>query len=170
MISNNFITVRIVDDKVQRELQQMVGNAKNLTPAMAGISMVMLGEVEDNFRAEGRPVKWAPLTAMTLATRAARGKSGKILQASGNLARSMTPFSSSSVAGVGTNIPYAPAMNDGSKPHVIQARNKKALAFAGRFAKKVNHPGTKPRPFMVISDRGQSDILEVMANHIAAGG
>ncbi|WP_083664410.1 phage virion morphogenesis protein [Herminiimonas arsenitoxidans] len=170
MISNNLIGIRIVDDAVQRKLQLMAAHATNTAPAMAGISMVMLGEVENNFRAEGRPTKWKALTASTLATRAARGTSGKILQAKGHLARSITPFSSNNVGGVGTNVPYAPAMNNGSKPHVIKAKNKKALYFGGRFAKKVNHPGTAPRPFMVLTDRGQSDCLKVMAAHIASGG
>jgi hypothetical protein len=43
---------------------------------------------------------------------------------------------------------------DGTAPHVIQARNARALRWLGpgglgapRFAKRVNHPGTKPNPF-----------------------
>jgi hypothetical protein len=41
---------------------------------------------------------------------------------------------------------------DGTRPHVIRARNAKALRFEmeGRivFARKVNHPGTRPNNFM----------------------
>lgn len=43
-------------------------------------------------------------------------------------------------------------VEDGTRPHVIRPRRKKALRFVQngvvRFAKQVNHPGTKPRPFM----------------------
>lgn len=52
----------------------------------------------------------------------------------------------------GTNIPYAKHHEYGTKPHVIRARRKKALAFTWngkRVAyRSVNHPGTKGRFFM----------------------
>ncbi len=47
---------------------------------------------------------------------------------------------------------YALYVNGGTKPHVILPKNFPFLRFviAGRviFARKVNHPGTSPRPFM----------------------
>lgn len=47
---------------------------------------------------------------------------------------------------------YAAAVEDGSGPHIIRARKKKALRFVvdGQvvFAKSVRHPGTRPRPFL----------------------
>lgn len=160
---------RIDDREVVATLKRMLAHSENPEPAMAGISMRMLGAVEDNFRAEGRPMKWTPLKPSTLAARAAAGKSGKILQRTGHLARSITPFHSRTVAGVGTNVPYAAAMNDGSKPHEIKPKGKKALHFNGRFAKKVKHPGTPARPFMVLTQRDRGDILEIMAAHIVSG-
>lgn len=43
-------------------------------------------------------------------------------------------------------------MNDGTRPHIIAARRKKALRFvqggAVRFAKSVKHPGTKADPYL----------------------
>ena len=160
----------IVDDaEVQRTLKRMLSNSENPTPAMAGIAARMLGAVEDNLRAEGRPAKWKALKPSTLAARAAAGRSGKILQATGHLARSILPFHSATAAGVGTNVPYAAAMNDGSKPHIIQAKNKKALAFGGRFFKRVKHPGTVARPFMVLAGEDTADIVDIMARHIMSG-
>ncbi len=50
--------------------------------------------------------------------------------------------------------PYARYVEEGTRPHVIAARRKPLLRFYWTrhgfwFAgKKVNHPGTKPRPFM----------------------
>ena len=57
--------------------------------------------------------------------------------------------------------PYAAFMEDGTKPHVIEARNAKALRFRGRtgfvFRKRVNHPGTKAYRFM---ERGIREAVE----------
>lgn len=51
-------------------------------------------------------------------------------------------------------VPQARWVIDGTKPHAIVARNAKVLRWLGpgglggaRFAKAVNHPGTKPNPF-----------------------
>lgn len=47
---------------------------------------------------------------------------------------------------------YAAAVHEGSKPHVIRAKNAKALHFFwhGRevFRASVHHPGTKARPYL----------------------
>ena len=54
--------------------------------------------------------------------------------------------------GAGSTAPYAAAVEFGSAPHIIKAINAKALRFSvgGQtiFRKKVNHPGSFPRPFM----------------------
>lgn len=67
------------------------------------------------------------------------------------------------VAYVGTNKEYAIFVHEGTGPHRIKARGKKALAFdwangpsgvtrskrTGKVVRKfVNHPGTKGRPFL----------------------
>jgi len=48
---------------------------------------------------------------------------------------------------------YAAAVHDGSKPHIIRARKKKALRFEvnGKviFRRSVRHPGTSGRPWLV---------------------
>jgi hypothetical protein len=53
---------------------------------------------------------------------------------------------------VGSDLEYAAAVNDGSKPHKIFPKNAKALRFrvGGRvvFARVVNHPGTKGTHFL----------------------
>lgn len=51
-----------------------------------------------------------------------------------------------------SNVEYAPFVNDGTRPHVIRPKNKQVLRFTvGNqvvFAKVVNHPGTRARPFL----------------------
>lgn len=50
-----------------------------------------------------------------------------------------------------TRVPYAKYVLDGTRPHVIRARNARALhwtdASGDRFARVVNHPGTRPNLF-----------------------
>lgn len=47
--------------------------------------------------------------------------------------------------------PYSQYVEAGTRPHIIRARNARALRFqvGGRtvFAKQVSHPGTRPYPF-----------------------
>ncbi|TCS38518.1 phage virion morphogenesis protein [Paucimonas lemoignei] len=163
------INIPVIDQEVQTALKKMLDHSQDAKPAMAAISGVMLGAIEDNFRAEGRPQKWRALRSSTLAARAAAGKAGKILQATGKLAASMTPFHSNTEAGVGTNRPYAAAMHFGSKPHEIKPKNKKALAFGGKVFRRVKHPGTVARPFMVLMPNDQEDILDIAARHLMSG-
>lgn len=51
-----------------------------------------------------------------------------------------------------TNVEYAPYVENGTRPHVIRPRTKKALRFrvGGQFVivAKVNHPGTRAQPFL----------------------
>lgn len=54
--------------------------------------------------------------------------------------------------GVEDPVDYAAPVHEGSRPHVIRARNAEYLRFEwhGRivFRKSVNHPGTRARPFL----------------------
>ena len=60
---------------------------------------------------------------------------------------------------------YAKFVHDGTRPHTIRTRNKRVLANrrTGRvFGRMVNHPGTKPNPFMEkIAERAQPGINQV---------
>ena len=51
---------------------------------------------------------------------------------------------------VGTNVSYAADVEYGTAPHVILPKNKKALYWPGAAhpVARVNHPGTKAKPFM----------------------
>lgn len=53
---------------------------------------------------------------------------------------------------IGSDVFYAPFVNDGTRPHIIRPKNKQYLRFTvgGRvvYAKVVHHPGTKPNPFL----------------------
>jgi hypothetical protein len=51
-----------------------------------------------------------------------------------------------------TNVTYAPYVENGTRPHVIRPKTKKALRFkiGGNIVivAKVNHPGTRAQPFL----------------------
>lgn len=53
---------------------------------------------------------------------------------------------------IGSDVEYAPMVNDGTRPHLIRPKNAKALRFRvdGKvvYAKVVRHPGTRARPFL----------------------
>lgn len=51
---------------------------------------------------------------------------------------------------VGTNVPYAKYVHEGTGPHVIVPVSAKALFWPGARhpVKRVNHPGTKANPFL----------------------
>lgn len=87
----------------------------------------------------------------------------------GNLGRTIrvgtvTNTSASIVAGGERNVGYAAAVEQGTRPHVIVPRKAKVLAWGGKrrlsgslakgskpthFAMRVNHPGTKAKPYLV---------------------
>jgi hypothetical protein len=57
------------------------------------------------------------------------------------------------VIAVGSDRYYAKWHHDGTRPHVIRAKNAKALRFVNKrgnvvFARSVNHPGTKPNRYL----------------------
>ena len=56
------------------------------------------------------------------------------------------------VARVGSNVDYLLPVHEGSRPHIIVPKSKKALKWnkrgRARFARRVRHPGNKPNPFL----------------------
>lgn len=98
------------------------------------------------------------------------GAKAKVPRKTGFLGRSIVagPFTDTSAL-VYVNAPYAAAVEFGSKPHEIRPKQASVLAWPGDaknrrltgrarkgtqsgdmvFAAKVNHPGTKPEPFVV---------------------
>lgn len=71
-----------------------------------------------------------------------------------------------SVYTIGSDVEYADMVHNGTRPHTIRPKNAQVLRFrvGGRvvYAKVVQHPGTRPRPFLdralreVAASRGYS--------------
>lgn len=81
--------------------------------------------------------------------RTPRGETGRL----GNTLRVEVQTSGSEfTATITTGVPYARFVEEGTRPHVIEPRRKKALAFRGRggriVRRRVMHPGTRGVFFM----------------------
>ena len=124
---------------------------------------------------QGIPQLRARITAITpnakllrtIALSAVREQKILAPRKTGNLARTIhlgavTPSRAETIA----SADYAVHVEQGTRPHVIRPRNRKALRWAAdagsarlsgaprkggrvRFAKRVQHPGTKAQPFMI---------------------
>ena len=58
-----------------------------------------------------------------------------------------------------SNIKYASMVEFGTKPHIIRAKNKKALYWKGAShpVKQVNHPGSKAKPYLIPAFESEKD-------------
>lgn len=91
-------------------------------------------------------------------------------------------------AGGTRDVGYAADVEFGTRPHVIVPRTRKALAWGGarrlsgslrkgakptNFARRVNHPGTRPRPYLrpgaeqALREVGLSDVVVSVWNEAA---
>lgn len=79
--------------------------------------------------------------------------SGKFRNVTGRLYRSIVVVQRSRFrVSVEARAPYAKWVEEGTQPHVIEPVRRKALRFFVNgslvFARRVNHPGSRPRYFM----------------------
>jgi len=93
--------IEVSDGPVIAALNRLAQSAGDLTPAMRAIAQLLERQTEDNFAAESGPLgKWPALKDK-------KRQGGKMLQDTGRLAASVTPFASTAEAGVGSNAIYA---------------------------------------------------------------
>lgn len=153
------ITLTIPPD-LEEALAALEKRVKRRTPLMEQIANIMLNAVDENFIAGGRPA-WKPL----------KYRDGQPLMHIRRLHGSITPWHDNDTAVVGTNVVYARIQNQGGKtrPHEIRPRNRQALRFNGRYAKKVNHPGSNipARPFLTLTDHDLEEIKQAVIDFMA---
>jgi len=140
-MADDMVNITIDSAKLMAALKRLAAAGHDLTPAMRKAAGIMADSVEENFEQEGRP-KWKSLAASTLLQRAREGSTGKILQRSGNLAKSITRHSDATSAVVGTNTIYARIQQLGGK--------------AGR-GHKVEIPA---RPFLKLTPEDEEKIIK----------
>ena len=170
------IQVTIQDKELIFLLKQMAKKGENLSPFFKKSAIIMTRSFADNFRQEGRPKKWKPLSKNTIAGR--RKGSSRILQDKGLLRQSVIArsapgnirkFTKDSLK-MGTTQKTAAWHQYGTKPYVIVPKNKKMLSFmsaSGRvFTKKVNHPGLASRPFIMIQPEDENAMAKLALEYM----
>ena len=60
-----------------------------------------------------------------------------------------------------SNIKYARLVEEGTRPHTIRAKNKKALYWEGAShpVKSVRHPGSKAKPYLIPAFEKEKEVL-----------
>jgi len=95
------------DEKVKALLKKAGNKAKDLRIPLKRCGILMLRSIDKNFRAEGRPKRWAPLSPMTIAMRRKKGRGAKILQDTGHGKGSIVyKVVSKQKVQIGTNLDY----------------------------------------------------------------
>lgn len=165
--------IELDDQAVKDMLQELAQKADDLSPFMRKVAGILHDAVEENFEQEGRP-KWKALSPSRIKQREKKGYwPGKILQASGQLASSISQQSGRDFALVGTNKKYAGVHQEGyNKPvtvwgHVRRQKSRdvkqgrkivaKGIAIVKDHARKMNIPA---RPFLKVTDGDLQKILE----------
>lgn len=110
----------------------------------------MLGSIEKTFRAQGRPKKWQPLSAKTLARRRrGRGKGGaQILIDKGLLKNAHSYRLTSDASEIGTNKVQAPRQHFGYPGGKGRGRSK-----------------TPARPWLMFQTEDVREIAEIFSRH-----
>jgi len=142
-------TLTITRDLVTPELKRMAAQVSNKRPVLEAMGLALVSVTQRAFNdASLRPSAWAP-------KKTSDGR--PLLKRSGLLWRSarIVALDGNSVT-VGTDRPYAGAHQFGSRPHVIRAKNKRALFWPGAShpVRQVNHPGLPARPFFPFDASG----------------
>lgn len=150
-MAGTFQIIGKVDDReVSAALDRMLQQATRMAPAFKNIGEELLQSTQQRFRdqvdPDGRP--WQRLAASSVAAKAKRGHSDKILRQRGYLADTIRYQADEGGVRVGTNRIYGAIHQLGGK--------------AGR-GRKVTIPA---RPFLGISREDRDRIMEIVADHL----
>lgn len=168
------ITAKLDERQIIKALDQLLERGSRLAPAFKNIGEELLRSTRERFSSQtdpdGRP--WEKLKAGTIAAKAARGHSTKILRRRGYLSDTIRCQAGENGVRVGTNRVYGAIHQLGgqTKAHVIRPVKGKALAWPGgrHPVRGVNHPGSKipARPYLGLSNRDRERVLEIVADHL----
>lgn len=158
----DLIKIEIDDRQINQVLARLVSRGKNLRPAMEEIAGVLEHAIEESFELErdpstGKP--WADLSVETTIPKRAVWP-GKILQVSGELARSFEPDVGEDYVAVGT-------ADKKAKTHQLGAKQ-------GEFG-TTSRGGPIPwgdipaRPFLGLTDDSRDEILDILGAYLVDG-
>ena len=167
--------IEVQSGEVESLLNRLIEQGEDMTTVNRAIAAALHDQTEQNFARESGPL--GPWQA--LKNPPERRQGGKILQDSGRLAASITESSGADFAALGTAVVYAAIQQLGgvTRPHVIEPRYKKALAFGGHVLARVNHPGSDipARPYFPILPDGrlqpetEGNIVDLLNEYFSSG-
>jgi len=109
------INVKIRDEELNALLNNLGKNAKNTESVMKDLSVYMKQQVMENFKAEGRPEQWRPLSEKYLKYKLQKKGASKLLEFHGKLKQSINARSSKGEARVRTGVKYGVYHQTGTK-------------------------------------------------------
>lgn len=134
-------------DKLFSRVRRLKDAVKKTERPLRTASVYMLGSIDKNFQAEGRPEKWKGLADSTKARR--RGKSPKILTDTAMMRRSHSYRITTAGSEIGTNAVQAPRQHFGYPGGSGRGRSK-----------------TPARPFLMFQEEDVRAIEEIFSRHV----
>ena len=170
------IEVNIDGHQLLGSLSRLMALGRDATPIMRGLANILRASAQDAFDRERDPVtgaRWPPLNTAYKKQRHAGRHTGKMLNRTGDMRRSLSVRYGPDFALAGVNAAYAAAHQFGANtaPHVIRPRGKKALNVPGIGPlARVNHPGSviPARPFLGVGEAEREEMRELAVRHLTA--
>ena len=122
--------------------------------------VIDLKDTSENIRSDVQKV--LKKSGFNIETRAKRNISNNGSVKTGHLRRGITTDVGNMEVTVHTsNIKYARGVEEGTRPHIIRAKSKKALYWKGAKhpVKSVRHPGSKAKPFLIPAFEREKEVI-----------
>lgn len=137
-------------EEALKRVSRLVTDTRHVEKPLKAAGTYMLGSIEKNFKASGRPNRWAALSSGTIAGRRNKKKSSiKILIDTGRLKNSHSMKTVSEGVQIGTNVIYAPRQHFG---------------YSGGSGR--GHAKTPARPFLMFQEEDIREIGEIFSRHV----
>jgi phage gpG-like protein len=140
----DFLTIEVDDAKARAWFDALQRRGQDLSPLMRDIGEGLTERTQKRFATgiapDGTP--WEPL---------ADGSGRTPLVDSGRTRDDISPNPGADFVEIRAGSKQARWHQEGTDPYKIKPRNKKALAFNGKYRRGVNHPGLPARPFIGLS-------------------
>ena len=122
--------------------------------------VINLKDTSENIRSDVQKV--LKKSGFNIEARAKRNITNNGSVKTGHLRRGITTDVGNMEVTVHTsNIKYARGVEEGTRPHTIRAKNKKALYWKGAKhpVKSVRHPGSRAKPFLIPAFEKEKEVI-----------
>ncbi len=171
------IRVSVDQNAIRKRLAKIEKQGGDLNAPMHAIGETIASSVQKNFQVGGRfssAGDWRGGTSKWKESKAAVKRGGQTLRKSGQLMNSISHTAKDSSVEIGTNKPYAAAMNFGVDKDVNVKEHERRIVKRGRkrasgkttvrsHERKMN---LEARPFMVVQEQDIEECIEILDNHI----